>query len=438
MRWKGGSVGCIKRTGARPMRQVYQFSQLCRECCTRHRARKADQRELGGSGLAAEHRFAVEHPADRHAVEAADQLAVTPGFHRMRIAGIEQAAIGRNHRRRDPGAAGLFAGFGARSHHVRKRGVDAHLETAISDAFGEGAGYADLVRHQYHARVGTPPQDRLTGVEPGEDAVTIGIQQAIYRQIAAHRQQAIGLTQRGLDRREMCGVLETFAHDAMVADSFLACVRIFSYLRYVCLIYIFVFLRGVANMKKSLLVLALVAALPTSALAENWMMRVRAIDIVPDVKSSGLAGLDVSNEVVPEVDYTYFVTPNIGMELILGTARHEVTLNGASLGKLNHLPPTLTVQYHFNPTPTIKPYVGAGVNYTRFYNVDLAPGLSVGKNSFGGALQAGVDIAVTKNGYINLDVKKIWIDTDVKAGGVKLTNLEINPVVWGIGYGFRF
>lgn len=191
-------------------------------------------------------------------------------------------------------------------------------------------------------------------------------------------------------------------------------------------------------MKKSLLALALIAALPTSALAENWMMRVRAIDIAPDVKSSSLPGLDVSDEWVPEVDFTYFVTPNIGVELILATARHEVTLNGASLGKLNHLPPTVTVQYHFNPTPSIKPYVGAGVNYTRFYNVDLAPGLTIDKNSFGGALQAGVDIAVTKNGYLNLDVKKIWIDTDVKAGGVKLTNLEINPVVWGIGYGFRF
>lgn len=190
-------------------------------------------------------------------------------------------------------------------------------------------------------------------------------------------------------------------------------------------------------MKKSLLALAMIAALPASALADNWMMRVRAIDIAPDVKSS-LAGLDVSSEWVPEVDFTYFVTPNIGVELILGTARHEATLNGASLGKLNHLPPTLTLQYHFNPTPTIKPYVGAGVNYTRFYNIDLAPGLSIDKNSFGGALQAGVDIAVTKNGYINLDVKKIWIDTDVKSNGVKLTNLEIDPVVWGIGYGFRF
>lgn len=191
-------------------------------------------------------------------------------------------------------------------------------------------------------------------------------------------------------------------------------------------------------MKKSLLALALIAALPASALADNWMMRVRAIDITPDVKSPSLPGVDVSDEWTPEIDFTYFVTPNIGMELILGTARHEVTLNGVSLGKLNHLPPTLTLQYHFNPTPTIKPYVGAGLNYTHFYNVDL-PGFKVDSNSFGGALQAGVDIAVTKNGYINLDVKKIWIDTTVKtSAGAKVTDLDINPVVWGIGYGFRF
>jgi outer membrane protein len=191
-------------------------------------------------------------------------------------------------------------------------------------------------------------------------------------------------------------------------------------------------------MKKTLLALALIAALPASALADNWMMRVRAIDIAPDVKSSSLPGVDVSDEWVPEVDFTYFVTPNLGVELILATARHEVTLNGVSLGKLNHLPPTLLLQYHFNPTSKIKPYVGAGLNYTRFYNVDL-PGFDVDSNSVGGALQAGVDIAISKNGYINLDVKKIWIDTTVKTtAGATVTDLDINPVVWGIGYGFRF
>ena len=169
------------------------------------------------------------------------------------------------------------------------------------------------------------------------------------------------------------------------------------------------------------------------------MMRVRAINIAPHIGTSpSVAGLDVSSEWTPEIDFTYFVTPHIGMELILATQRHEVTLNGASLGKLSHLPPTLTVQYHFQPTSSIKPYVGAGINYTHFYNVDLAPGLTIDRNSFGGALQAGVDIAVTQNGYINLDVKKIWINTDIKSGGTKLTNLEINPVVWGVGYGFRF
>jgi outer membrane protein len=145
---------------------------------------------------------------------------------------------------------------------------------------------------------------------------------------------------------------------------------------YLFLVSIFFFLTpGVLKMKKSLIALALITAFPASAFADNWMMRVRAINIAPDVSSS-LPGLDVSDEWVPEIDFTYFVTPNIGVELILGTARHEVTLNGVSLGKLNHLPPTLTVQYHFNPTPKIKPYVGAGLNYTRFYNVDL-PGFNI-------------------------------------------------------------
>lgn len=192
-------------------------------------------------------------------------------------------------------------------------------------------------------------------------------------------------------------------------------------------------------MKPLLLTAAVMALLPTAAQAENWMMRVRAIHIAPDVSTSPtLAGLDVSDEWTPEIDFTYFVTPNIGTELILATQRHEVTLNGASLGKLNHLPPTLLLQYHFQPSPSIKPYVGAGVNYTRFYNVDL-PGLTVDSNSFGGALQMGVDIAVTKNGSINLDVKKIWIGTSVKTtAGAKITDLDIDPVVWGIGYGFRF
>lgn len=179
------------------------------------------------------------------------------------------------------------------------------------------------------------------------------------------------------------------------------------------------------------------AGLSSVAVADNWMMRVRAIGVAPDVDSSPLGGIDVNTRYAPELDFTYFVTPNIGVELILATTRHEVSLNGSSLGKVSVLPPTLTLQYHFNPKGQISPYVGAGLNYTRFYNVDLS-GLKVDQNSFGGALQAGVDIAVSKNGYINLDVKKIWIGTEVSSGGTKVTDLDIDPWVYGIGYGFRF
>lgn len=196
-------------------------------------------------------------------------------------------------------------------------------------------------------------------------------------------------------------------------------------------------------MKHTALIFALVsAATAVPAFAQtadgNWMARVRVIHINPDSSSSPLAGVDVDSRIVPELDFTYFFTKNIGAELILATARHEVTLNGTSLGKVNHLPPTLTLQWHFSPDSKIRPYLGAGVNYTRFYNVDLT-GLDVDRNSFGGALQAGVDIAVSKNGYLNLDVKKVYIDTKVKTtAGAYVTDLDINPLIVGVGYGWRF
>lgn len=194
-------------------------------------------------------------------------------------------------------------------------------------------------------------------------------------------------------------------------------------------------------MKRTALILAFATASVThfaQAADGNWLVRVRAIQIDPSAHSSPLAGVDVDSQIVPELDFTYFFSKHLATELILGTARHKVTLNGVSLGKVNHLPPTLTLQWHFAPDSKIRPYVGAGVNYTRFYNVDLT-GLDVDRNSFGGALQAGVDIAVTDNSYINLDVKKVYISTKVKTtAGAYVTDLDIDPVIIGVGYGWRF
>ena len=173
-----------------------------------------------------------------------------------------------------------------------------------------------------------------------------------------------------------------------------------------------------------------------TASAQQWMGRVRVIDIEPDVTAS-LNGLDVKSAVVPELDFTYFVNKNIGIELILGTAKHDVTLNGAKLGTVRHIPPTLTAQYHFMPDGPFRPYAGVGLNYTIFRDVKLG-GLDVDRSSFGPALQVGADIPVAPNLFLNLDLKKIWIKTDVTSGGAHVSDLKINPWVFGVGIGMKF
>lgn len=196
-------------------------------------------------------------------------------------------------------------------------------------------------------------------------------------------------------------------------------------------------------MKKiALALLGAALVMPSVASAEKGdiLARFRIANVSPDVSSS-VDGLDVKDDTIPEVDFTYFITKNIATELILGTSHHEVTLNGASLGKVSVLPPTLTAQYHFMPDASVRPYAGIGVNYTMFYNSGLAnDAISIKNSSFGMAYQAGVDFQVAKNGFINLDVKKIDIKTDVylNASNTTLTTLKINPYVFGIGYGMKF
>ncbi len=179
-------------------------------------------------------------------------------------------------------------------------------------------------------------------------------------------------------------------------------------------------------------------AIPATADAQDWLARVRAININPDVSSS-INGLDVKDQWAPELDFTYFFSKNLGAELILATARHEVTLNGNSIGKVSVLPPTITVQYHFTDLGAWKPYVGGGINFTYFYNVGLTSPLDLADDwSVGGALQAGLDYEIQKNVYLNLDVKYVWIKNDVTAAGATIGDLKINPWVFGLGVGWRF
>ena len=195
-----------------------------------------------------------------------------------------------------------------------------------------------------------------------------------------------------------------------------------------------------------------------------WMVRGRVIGVLPSesadlsVAGARLGGdVDISDEYVPELDITYFFNKNIAAELILATAQHDVTatnvaaVGGADvkLGDVWVLPPTVTLQYHFTDMGQFKPYVGAGINATLFYNEDEG---STADNidydpSFGPALQIGFDYDLDgqPGGWaFNADVKKIWINTDVTVdfttalGATVDADVDINPLVVGLGFGYKF
>jgi len=171
--------------------------------------------------------------------------------------------------------------------------------------------------------------------------------------------------------------------------------------------------------------------------SRRLLVRARAVYIAPNAKSSP-GGLDVKDDAVAEVDVSYFFTPNLAAELVLATAGQEVMANGASLGSVSHLPPTLALQYHFTPSAVVRPYVGGGVNYTTFYSKSGGLAALDLTSSFGWAAQVGADFQLAPRTILNVDAKYVQLDTDVTAGATQAYHLDINPVLIGVGLGYRF
>lgn len=218
--------------------------------------------------------------------------------------------------------------------------------------------------------------------------------------------------------------------------------------------------------KKWIVAALCVAAGSTSAFAEeegNWMVRGRILHLNADNKNSHSATqvvtsgdrLEAENKTFPEIDFSYFFTKNIAAELILTyPQKHDVELDGFKIGTLKHLPPVLTLQYHFMPEGTIRPYVGIGINYTRFSSIKINairhPGVAVDtkvdmdRNSWGLAGQIGVDFKIAPKWFLNLDAKYVKIEAeDVRIkgpnlAGVKVTDLKVDPWLLSVGVGYRF
>lgn len=233
-------------------------------------------------------------------------------------------------------------------------------------------------------------------------------------------------------------------------------------------------------MKKSLVFMAILgafAAQNAQAEAGDWVVRLRATNINPSESSrlgettdkanlafdaatlygSSTANLEVDSNTIPELDISYYVTKNVALELILALgSKHDVSVSGSGgavdhdLGEVNLLPPTLTAQWHFMPDQFFDPYVGAGVTYARAMDNGLTARASgvgnfpirIERSNWGAALQAGFDVNLQDGWLVNFDVKKIWIDTDVKlnlgTGYKKIDDLDIDPLVVSVGFGKKF
>jgi len=184
--------------------------------------------------------------------------------------------------------------------------------------------------------------------------------------------------------------------------------------------------------------------------AGDFLVRARGIVVEPDegaeISVIG-GGVDIGTSVDPEFDFSYFLTDNFALELIAAVPRHDVDAVDTAAGnfpiaEVRLLPPTLTLQYHYPVTERFKPYVGAGINVTFFIDEDPRGPVVTdidADTAVAPAIQAGFDYQISGPWMINLDVKKLFLDTDVSLnGGVIEADVDIDPWIFGFGIGYRF
>lgn len=181
--------------------------------------------------------------------------------------------------------------------------------------------------------------------------------------------------------------------------------------------------------------------------AGEWTFGIGAHQVNPKSDNGKLAGgtvpIEVDSNVRPTITAEYFVRNNLGIEVLAAWPfEHDINVKGVGrVGSTKHLPPTVSLQYHFGQG-TVKPFVGAGINYTRFFSTETT-GVLAGTDlelddSFGLAAHVGIDFEVGQKGSIRIDARWMDIDTDAEINGVGVGTVEIDPLVYGVAYVFKF
>lgn len=163
--------------------------------------------------------------------------------------------------------------------------------------------------------------------------------------------------------------------------------------------------------------------------------------IDPTSDGGTLAGDDFSAKSDRSIIFTfeYFIRDNLGIELLAATPfKHDLTLDGATIGDTYHLPPTLSVNWHFPTQSAWKPYVGLGINYTKFFEEDTPLGDLDLDSSFGVSAQVGLDYQFSEKNAVRFNVRWFDIDSDAKLNGTPIGTAEIDPFLAGITYVHKF
>ena len=181
--------------------------------------------------------------------------------------------------------------------------------------------------------------------------------------------------------------------------------------------------------------------------AGEWTFSVGAHQVNPKSDNGSLVGgaLDVEVDSGVSATFTaeYFIRENLGIEILASLPfKHDINIDGLGrVGSTKHLPPTVSLQYHFGDG-NVKPFIGAGVNFTKFFSEDTTGALAGADldldDSWGLAAHAGIDFKVGENGAIRIDARWIDIDTDVSLNGADIGTVEIDPLVYGAAYVFKF
>jgi outer membrane protein len=193
--------------------------------------------------------------------------------------------------------------------------------------------------------------------------------------------------------------------------------------------------------------IAIAMALAPSAQAANWFFRAGPSYVDPKSDNGSLADGALSTRIDAQLGLGLVIgrqfTPNLGIELLAATPfKHTVALNGADAVDFKHLPPTLSAVYTFAPDATIRPFVGAGINYTltfeeREYGPLAGTEVKLG-NSWGLAAQAGLNFKVNERWDVVLDLRWMDIDADVRVNGARVGSAEVEPLVYGLHVGYNF